>query len=129
MTIIFKGNKVAEEFMLELRGGSSAIPESAVRACVTGEHRPVNPHRQRLLVAAHKATKSLPKASANSKAPKAKAKSKGKQVTVPEKDQTKTKPNARKTEHARNYSAAKSQFLASTLGLMYQCIPYFCKER
>ena len=36
-------------------------------ACLAGAHKAVNPHRQRLLVAAHKATRALPKAKCKGK--------------------------------------------------------------
>ena len=49
-------------------GKHSLIPQAAAQACLGGVHTPVNPHRQRMLVASQKQTKLKPKAVAKSKA-------------------------------------------------------------
>ena len=51
---------------------------AAFQACIQGPHKPINPHRQRLLAASHKQAK-LEKASATNKKAKAKAKKKATQ--------------------------------------------------
>ena len=62
---------VAKEFQIQYQTNKS-VPDAAMNACLEGNHKVVNPHRQRLLVAAHKATKApqtkaKPKAGANQK--------------------------------------------------------------
>ena len=82
---------LAKEFQLEQWDLEKCkdFPAAALKACTAGSHRPVNPHRQRLLVARHKEAKSVPKAKAKPKAkgkaaakatPKAKSSPKAKAV-------------------------------------------------
>ena len=50
--------RVSKEFELGHKDISNVLPvKGAYEACVGGKHIPVNPHRQRLLVAAHKPAK------------------------------------------------------------------------
>ena len=80
---------VAKDFRVDLAvyDNTLALPPAAMDACLAGSHKPVNPHRQRLLVAAHKATRALPKA-------KCKAGKKAKKAIKKEEPS----PRARKSE-------------------------------
>ena len=66
-------------------------------ACLSGNHKPINPHRQRLLVAAHKATKVLAKEAGNTR-----PKGTGKRKTV-------TKKKKKKNTKLKAASALKAQ--------------------
>ena len=55
----FRCKGVAKEFQIKYQLNKS-VPDAAMNACLEGSHKVVNPHRQRLLVAAHKATKAPP---------------------------------------------------------------------
>ena len=59
-----KHNRVAKEFEIQgncsVSAGSDALA-AAYTACLGGKHAPVNPHRQRLLVAANKEAKAVKK--------------------------------------------------------------------
>ena len=125
--LVMVNKQVAEEFYVKLQLKQNTLPLSAVTACVNGPHHAINPHRQRLLVAAHKATKAVQRVP-NKGAPKGKAKPKKSATkpavdtetpTEPDNDISMKKPNQEKANYgdvAKRYTAAKSQFLASTLG-------------
>ena len=96
---------VAKDFRVDLAvyDNTLAIPPVAMEACLTGSHKPVNPHRQRLLVAAHKATRALPKA-------KCKARKRGSKAI---KKKEEPSPRAAKSE---NPGCAIKQESSSDLG-------------
>ena len=101
---------VAKAFKLEFDATKCAsLPSQAVQACCQGSHTPVNPHRQRLLVAAHKETKVLPKEHAK---PKGKSKVKAKKAAK----QKTTKNSAKKPHSETIYSVVKKKFLSELLG-------------
>ena len=110
---------VAEDFELEHGNYTTRIPPEAVAACCAGTHSPVNPHRQRLLVAAHKATQTLPKPKAKAaakKAPKGKAKAKAKSKTKAAAGQTAG------TKECTAYADAKNKFVSKLLGWIAVCM-------
>ena len=112
---------VAEDFHLEYGNYITRIPPEAVAACCAGTHSPVNPHRQRLLVAAHKATNTLPKpkAKAAKKAPKgkvAKPKAKGNIKTEAAADLETT------CKELTPYAEVKKKFVAQLLGWIAACM-------
>ena len=89
------------------------MPDSVRKAALGDVGRPVNPHAQRLQVAAHKQVRQLtvPKAKAKSKAkakPKAKAKTKNKNP--------KPKTEGKKTKTV--YGIAKDEYFQMPLGSM-----------
>ena len=60
---------ISKEFELHSHMGKhTVIPQAAQQACLGGVHTPLNPHRQRLLVAAQKPAKLKAKAAAKHKA-------------------------------------------------------------
>ena len=77
----------------EVHDGSNILPVAAAyEACISGKHSPVNPHRQRLLVASHKEAK-LQKT--NKKGPAAKGKAGKKHNAEADKEeQTAAEPKA-----------------------------------
>ena len=108
---------VTKEFVLPNVKNSTDLPNCVHEACIAGTHAPVNPHRQRLLVAANKAAKVKATPAAKSKA---KA-SDTHQVTDPQ-----AKPNQKATLKGTSsekpstsetpYILVKKQFLATLLG-------------
>ena len=117
---------LAKEFSLEYENNST-IPRGAMQACLEGQHKAVNPHRQRLLVAAHKATKAAkPKAAkaeaakpeaAKAKAakpkaakPKAKRKSKAKGKSKPKAKAKSGNPTNKKPDTA--YNVERKRFMS-----------------
>ena len=117
---------ISKEFELHSHmGHHSLIPLPAVQACLGGKHTPVNPHRQRLLVASQKQAKLKPKAAAKCKsAAGGTVDTAGTNETVPAPAKAKkaaaaaTKPaqtnKGPKTETA--YITAKKAFVAQLLG-------------
>ena len=83
----FTGSRslVTKEFKLDIVS-TQAVPREAMMACLSGNHKPINPHRQRLLVAAHKATKVLAKEAGSTR-----PKGTGKRKTVTKKRKKNTK--------------------------------------
>ena len=114
---------------------SDAVPDKAMSACLAGQHRAVNPHRQRLLVAAHKKTSAPPKemiqdghgkpagkvkATAKAKG-KAKGKAKAKAVAKPKAaDPGQTKVVIRRVD--TEYNIRRKQYLKTFLGLFRKCV-------
>lgn len=91
---------VAKEFVIpnvtEMKG-LGCLPGSVVQAALGGVHKPVNPHRQRLLVAANKATEC-------EKVPGA----------VSSKAKAKSKPAAKKAAEAKKEEEAEKEKPAAT---------------
>ena len=118
-----------KEFYLPATYADAAIdflPGKVREACLGGAQKPLNPHAQRLLVAAHKAAGriELPKGKAKSKA-KAKAKAKGKakakskamtKKEVEPKAKAKTKADSDKKPRPQTaYGAAKKKYMVQLL--------------
>ena len=84
---------LAKEISLNCSLSTSAVPTSALLACTGGPHVPVNPHKQRLLVAAHKEVKAMAKAKAKGKAkPNPRAGSKAKEAGQTQEEKIKNEP-------------------------------------
>ena len=108
---------VTKEFVLPNVKNSTDMPNWVHTVCVAGRHAPVNPHRQRLLVAANKSAKVKAKPAATSKAKTSDSQqapdpqAKPKQKATP-KGTSSEKPSTSETP----YILAKKQFLATLLG-------------
>ena len=89
------------------------MPESVRKAALGDIGRPMNPHAQRLQVAAHKQVRQLamPKGKAKSKA---KAKAKAKAKTKCKDPKPKTKPEGKRQKTV--YGIAKDEYFQMPLG-------------
>ena len=99
-----------------VKSSSNALPKSLHDACLGGAHRPVNCHRQRLLVASQKPTKVNP--TGNAKA-KSEAKPPAEAKTAPKPKKIQAAPGAAAKEKKPSttaYAFEKNKFLATFLG-------------
>ena len=128
---MFFGFRYSQEFEIpsdvQMKGLGS-LPGGVVEAALGGTHKPVNPHRQRLLVAANKA---VDLHTTNNKAeakPKPKPPLTTKDAAAPEAETTKTnddpaggnvniKPKKRAPYADTAYNIARKSFMATLLDL------------
>ena len=114
---------VTQEFELPKVNGLVGVPKKVVEAALGGYHQPVVPHRQRLLVAASKATEAeapkgkldndeSPEGKAAKPKPKAKAKTKAK--ASPDAPTTESKGKRPKYEDTI-YNIERKKFQAAPL--------------
>ena len=120
---------IAKEFeipnALQMKGLGS-LPEKVIQASLEGKHKPVNPHRQRLLVAANKAvevekippaaapkSKQKGKATANKEEPKATCNDDHSESPKPT---TSSQPPKKRAPYADTpYNVARKKFFATSL--------------
>ena len=125
---------LSKEFALpqEILAAPTAVPDDVKVVALAGKHKPVNPHRQRLLVASNKAVadEAVPDAvvakhgAGKAAKPKRKPKACAKKKPQANAKRKASKPKGPKTWQDTAYNVAKKAFIAETLGLMSYADPW-----
>ena len=123
-------SSISKEFQVPVHGRNPLPLDSVYQACVSGPHKAVNPHRQRLLVASHKKAKleKTEKKAGNTKQLSHQAKA---ATAIPEEEQPKpTKKQKKKTTTGATqgrtdtpYNIARKAFQAELLECNLICRP------